>query len=67
MEGNEQGGELDVQFMTSKYEEEKVTEKITTKLPVTYDDNRLLIVLAVLVIATIVVSVRISSLKKEEK
>lgn len=67
IEGDEQSGELDVQFLTSKYEEEKVTEKITTKLPVTYDDNRLLIVLAVLVIATIVVSVRISSLKKEEK
>lgn len=59
--------ELDVQFLTSKYEEEKITEKITTKLPVTYDDNRLLIVLAVLVIATIVVSVRINSLKKEDK
>lgn len=59
--------ELDVQFLTSKYEEEKITEKITTKLPVTYDDNRLLIVLAVLIIATVVVSVRINSLKKEDK
>lgn len=59
--------ELDVQFLTSKYEEEKVTEKIETKLPVTYDDNRLLIVLIVLVIATIAVSVRINSLKKADK
>ena len=67
IEGDEASGELDVQFLTSKYEEETVKEKITTKLPVTYDDNRLLIVLAVLVIATIVVSVRISSLKKEDK
>ncbi len=67
IEENDNSGELDVQFLTSKYEEEKVTEKITTKLPVTYDDNRLLIVLAVLVVATIVVSVRISSLKKEDK
>ena len=66
IEVTDESEELDVQFMTSKYEEEKVKEKITTKLPVTYDDNRLLIVLGVLVIATIVVSVRISSLKKED-
>lgn len=59
--------ELDVQFLTSKYEEEKVKEKIETKLPVTYDDNRLLVVLVILVIATVAVTVRINSLKKEDK
>lgn len=58
---------LDAQFLTSKYDEEKVIEKITTKLPVTYDNNTLLVVLAVLVIAIVAVSVRIKSLKKESK
>ena len=58
------GDILVAQFMTSKYEEAKVKEKITTKLPVTYDDNRLLYVLAILIVATIVVSVRINNLKK---
>ena len=62
-----EGNTLDAQFLTSKYEEAKVTEKITTKLPVTYDNNTLLIVLGILIIATIVVSVRINSLKKEDK
>ena len=61
------GDILDAQFMTSKYEEAKVKEKITTKLPVTYDDNRLLFVLVVLVIATVAVSLRIKSLKKDNK
>lgn len=58
---------LDAQFLTSKYDEEKVIEKITTKLPVTYDNNTLLVVLAILVIAIVAVSVRIKSLKKENK
>lgn len=58
---------LDAQFLTSKYDEEKVREQITTKLPVTYDNNTLLVVLAVLVIAIVAISVRIKSLKKEDK
>lgn len=58
---------IDAQFLTSKYVEEKVVEKITTKLPVTYDNNILLIVLGILVIAIIVVSIRIKSLEKESK
>lgn len=62
-----EGNTIDAQFLTSKYEEEKVVEQITTKLPVTYDNNTLLIVLVALVIATIVVSIRIKSLKKENK
>lgn len=61
---------LDVQILTSIREEtqEVIKEKVTTRLPVTYDNNTLLIVLGVLVIATIVVLVRIKTLKnKEEK
>jgi len=66
-QNTENGEILDAQFLTSKYEEEKVVEKITTKLPVTYDNNTLLIVLAILVVAIVVVSLRIKSLKKEDK
>lgn len=60
---------LDIQFLTShkEYSEEKIMEKITTKLPVTYDNNTLLIVLAVLVLAIIVVCIRIKMLNKKEK
>lgn len=61
------GNTIDAQFLTSKYVEEKVVEKITTKLPVTYDNNTLLIVLAILVLAIVVISFRINSLKKEDK
>ena len=61
------GTVTDAQFLTSKYVEEKVVEKITTKLPVTYDNNTLLVVLAILILAIIVVSIRIKSLKKEDK
>lgn len=61
------GTVTDAQFLTSKYVEEKVVEKITTKLPVTYDNNTLLIVLAILVFSIVVVSIRIKSLKKEDK
>lgn len=60
------GTVTDAQFLTSKYVEEKVVEKITTKLPVTYDNNTLLIVLAILVLSIVVVSIRIKSLKKED-
>lgn len=61
------GTVTDAQFLTSKYVEEKVVEKITTKLPVTYDNNTLLIVLAILLLSIVVVSIRIKSLKKEDK
>lgn len=61
------GTVYDAQFLTSKYEEEKVTEKITTKLPVTYDNNILLVILGILVIAIIIVSLRIKSLEKNNK
>ena len=61
------GNNIDAQFLNSKYVEEKVTEKITTKLPVTYDNNTLLIVLAILIVAIVVVSIRIKSLKNKDK
>lgn len=59
----------DVQFLTSykKVSEEKIIEKITTKLPVTYDNNTLLIVLTVLIIMAVIVAVRIKTLCKKEK
>jgi ABC-type multidrug transport system fused ATPase/permease subunit len=51
-----------------KESEEKIVEKITTKLPVTYDNNILLIVLVILIIAIVIVALRVKSLnKKEEK
>ena len=68
-EKNEEASKQDVQFLTSYKEvsEEKIIEKITTKLPVTYDNNVLLIVLAILIIATVVVCIRIKTLSKKEK
>ena len=68
-ENNENDSKQDVQFLTSNKEvsEEKVIEKITTKLPVTYDNNILLIVLVILVIVAIIVCVRIKILSKKEK
>lgn len=71
--GSETRGELkieDVQFLTStrKESEEKIIEKITTKLPITYDNNTLLVVLAILIALTVVVFVRLKTLsKKQEK
>ena len=51
-----------------KESEEKIMEKITTKLPITYDNNTLLIVLGILVVLTTVVFIRIRILnKKQEK
>lgn len=60
--------DIDVQFLTStkKYSEEKVKEIITTKLPVTYDNNVLLIVFAILVVLIVLVAIRIKYLSKKE-
>ena len=60
---------VDVQFLSCKKEmsQEKIIEKITTKLPVTYDNNVLLVVLGILVLATIFVVVRIIMIKKSEE
>lgn len=60
---------IDIQFLTShkEYSEEKIIETITTKLPVTYDNNTLLIVFAILIIAIIAVCIRIKMLSKKEK
>lgn len=67
---NKDNSTIDVQFLTSEktYEEQKIVEQVTTILPDTYDDNTLLIILALLIIATVIVSIRIKSLKnKQEK
>lgn len=69
-EDNETNSKIDIQFLTSTRQEteEKIVEKITTKLPVTYDNNILLIVLVILIVAIVIVALRIKSLsKKEEK
>lgn len=66
---DEQTKIIDIQFLTSnkKYSEEKIMETITTKLPVTYDNNILLVVFAILVVAIVVVCIRIKMLNKKEK
>ena len=58
----------DVQFLTAtrKESEEKIIEKIETKLPVTYDNNILLIVFAIIIALIVVVSIRIKALSKKE-
>lgn len=64
-----ENGKEDVQFLTSykKVSEEKIIEKITTKLPVTYDNNTLLIVLVVLIVSAVIVGIRIRTLRKQGK
>jgi hypothetical protein len=59
----------DVQFMTSykEYTEEKVKETITTRLPVTYDNNILLVVFGTLSVAIIVTYIAIKTLQKKQK
>lgn len=59
----------DIQLLTSTREEseETIIEKITTKLPVTYDDNTLLYVFGVLMFGTIIVAIKYRSLKKQFK
>ena len=68
-ENNGENSKQDVQFLTSQKEvsEEKIIETITTKLPVTYDNNVLLIVLAILIVAAVAVFIRIKVLSKKEK
>ncbi len=60
--------DIDVQFLTStkQYSEEKIKETITTKLPVTYDNNTLLIVFAILIVLIVAVAIRIEVLNKKE-
>lgn len=68
-EANTDNSKYDIQFLTSNKDvvEEKITEKITTKLPVTYDNNILLVVLAILIIIALVVIIRIVYLTKKEQ
>lgn len=58
----------DVHFLTSyrQYDEDFIKEEIRTKSPNTYDDNTILIALAVVVVAIVLVAIRIAALKKKE-
>ncbi len=56
----------DVHFLESKMEETPKYEKEKTILPYTFDDNTILIVLAIVVVAIAIVIVRIMILKKKE-
>ena len=58
---------IDIQILTSvkEYSEEKITELVTTRLPVTYDNNTLLIIFGITVLAIIGVAARMLVLKKK--
>lgn len=60
--------ENDVHFLTSfrKEDEEFIEKEIRTKLPYTYDNNTMLVVLAVVIVAIVIVVIRIVVLKKKE-
>lgn len=60
--------ENDVHFLTSlrKYDEAVIEKEIKTKLPYTYDNNTILVVLAIVVALIVMVSIRIVVLKKKE-
>lgn len=63
---NNRENKIDVQFLTcfEDYKPEVISEKITTKLPVTYDNPILFIILAVLVVAFVVVLILRSKSEK---
>ena len=58
----------DVHFLTSlrKYDEEVIEKEVKTILPYTYDNNTMLVVLAVVIVAIVIVAIRIVVLKKKE-
>ena len=58
----------DIHFLTSlkKYDEEVIEKEVKTILPYTYDNNTILVILAVVVIAIVIVAIRIVVLKKKE-
>ena len=60
--------ENDVHFLTSFRKEDKefIEKEIRTKLPYTYDNNTMLVVLAVVIVAIVIVAIRIVVLKKKE-
>ena len=64
-----EGTTVDVQFMTSTVvpTEREVQEAITTRLPVTYENATLLIVLGGLVVAVIVLFIIVKRMKKREE
>ncbi len=59
---------FDVHFLTSlrKYDEEVIEKEVKTILPYTYDNNTMLVVLAVVIVAIVIVAIRIVFLKKKE-
>ena len=58
----------DVHFLTSlrKYDEDVIEKDVKTILPYTYDNNTMLVVLAVVIVAIVIVAIRIVVLKKKE-
>lgn len=58
----------DVHFLTSlrAYKEEEIEKEVKTILPYTYDNNTMLVIFAIVVVAIVLVSVRIAILKKKE-
>lgn len=67
---NNDGTKIDAQFLTcfEDYKPEVISEKIVTKLPVTYDNPALFIILAILVVAfVIILFLRLRTNKKESK
>lgn len=58
---------IDIQILTSvkEYSEEKITELVTTRLPVTYDNNLLLITFGITVLAITGVAIRMLVLKEK--
>ena len=61
------GNTVDLHFLTSfrEFKEEYIKEQVTTLLPHTYDNNTILIVLGIVVVAIILVSIRIVILKRK--
>ena len=60
--------ENDVHFLTSFREESRefIEKEVKTILPYTYDNNTILIALAIVIIAIVIVAIRIVLLKKKE-
>lgn len=61
------GNNVDTHFLTSyrEFKEEYIKEQVTTILPHTYDNNTILIVLGIVVVAIVLVTIRIVILKRK--
>lgn len=64
----QENNDMDVHFLTSFREESRefIEEEVKTILPYTYDNNTILIALAIVVVAIVIVTIRIILLKKKE-